>query len=85
MMKESKGKRPMITIQDTETKKFRLSLITDPHFLNAIEGLQSFILSTNADCEMAYEWVCDQAFIHSFVADTPAWNLFFETYIESED
>lgn len=34
---------------------------------------------------MAYEWVCDQAFIHSFVADTPAWNLFFETYIESED
>jgi hypothetical protein len=62
------------------TGKVRLSLVEDDDFLNAIEGLQDFVLNVNADCEMAYDWVCDQCDIHSFVADTPAWDLFFKTY-----
>lgn len=73
----------MTIIQDPHTNKFRQSLIEDSEFLNAIEGLQSFVLVNDADCDMAYEWVCDQANIHSFVTDQPAWDLFFETFSEA--
>jgi hypothetical protein len=45
--------------------------------MDAIEGLQSFVLDTNADFDMAYDWVCDQAECHSFVCDGPAWDLFY--------
>ena len=70
----------MTILRDMYTGKVRLSLVEDDDFLNAIEGLQDFVLNVNADCEMAYDWVCDQCDIHSFVADTPAWDLFFKTY-----
>lgn len=73
----------MVIIQDRHTAKFRMSLTSDPAFMNAIEGLQDFVLNINADCDMAYEWVCDQAEIASFVADNAAWDLFFETFIEA--
>lgn len=60
------------------------SLIHDDAFLSAISGLQSFVLGTNADCEDAYDWVCDQSNISSFVVDTLAWDLFFETFISAQ-
>lgn len=70
----------MTIIRDMSTGKIRLSLVEDDAFLNAIEGLQDFVLNTDADCEMAYDWVCDQVGIHSFVADNYAWDLFFNTF-----
>lgn len=70
----------MSIIQDPQTMKFRNSLIEDVEFMNAIQGLQSYVLDTGADCDMAYEWVCDQANISSFVADKPAWDVFFDTF-----
>jgi len=70
----------MTILRDMYTGKVRLSLVEDDDFLNAIEGLQDFVLNINADCEMAYDWVCDQCNIHSFVADNYAWDLFFKTY-----
>jgi len=75
----------MTIIQDQHTKKFRMSLINDSTFLSAIEGLQDFVLNINADCDMSYEWVCDQCNIHSFVADDPAWDLFFNTFVSATD
>lgn len=70
----------MHIIQDRYTHKFRMSLIEDPAFISAIQGLQSFVLDNSADCDMAYDWVCDQADIASFVADNSAWDMFFETW-----
>jgi len=70
----------MTIIKDINTGKVRLSLVEDNAFLSAIEGLQSFVLDTNADCDMAYDWVCEQCNIHSFVADNYAWDKFFWTY-----
>jgi hypothetical protein len=70
----------MTIIKDIYTGKVRLSLVEDNAFLSAIEGLQSFVLDTNADCDMAYDWVCEQCNIHSFVADNYAWDKFFWTY-----
>jgi len=75
----------MTMIQDSNTGKFRKSLIYDAEFLSAISGLQSFVLNTDADCDSAYEWVCDQCNIHSFVDDNPAWDLFIETFISAQD
>jgi len=74
----------MTIIRDISTGKIRLSLVEDDDFLNAIEGLQDFVLNTNADCDMAYDWVCDQVGIQSFVADNYAWDLFFETFTSAD-
>jgi len=64
-------------IKNPETGKVHISLVEDKEFMSAIEGLQSFVLDNNADCDMAYDWVCDQADCHSFVNDNPAWDLFY--------
>jgi len=74
----------MTIIRDMSTGKIRLSLVEDDDFLNAIEGLQDFVLNTNADCDMAYDWVCDQVGIQSFVDDNYAWDLFFNTFISAD-
>jgi len=55
----------------------------NPRFLDALEGLQSFILDTSADIDMAYDWVSDQTEIDSFVYDEKAWNMFYEVYEEA--
>ena len=56
------------------------SLIEDSAFVSAIQGLQEFVIDSNADCDMAYDWVCDQAECHSFVADNDAWDMFYDAY-----
>ena len=73
----------MTTIRDNYTGKVRLSLVEDDAFLSAIEGLQSFVLDNNADCDMAYDWVCEQADISTFVADKWAWDMFYSVWEQS--
>ena len=75
----------MTMIRDSNTGKFRMSLIHDEEFLSAIQGLQSFVLNSNADCDMAYDWVCDQANCYSLVDDNPAWDLFYQTFTSALD
>ena len=67
-------------IKDTETGFARVSLVEDNAFRGAIEGLYQFVLDNNADADMAYEWVCDQVEISSFVVDTPAWDMFYAVF-----
>ena len=57
-----------------------ISLLQSPAFISAIQGLQEFVLDMNADIDMAYDWVCDQAECSSFVADGPAWDLFYDMW-----
>jgi|TARA_B100000035_G_scaffold213781_1_gene183219 hypothetical protein len=61
------------------------AVYNNPKFLDALEGLQSFILDNNADIDMAYDWVSDQAEISSFVSDLKAWNMFYEIYDEAAE
>ena len=49
-------------------------------FLSALQGLQSFVLDTNADIDMAYDWVADQSGIASFVHENQAWDMFYDTW-----
>lgn len=67
-------------IKDTETGKWFVSAIENPAFRSAIEGLYDFVGETNADLDMAYDWVCDQCEMLTFVADTYAWNMFYDVY-----
>ena len=60
-------------------------LLKDPSFISALQGLQSFVIETNADLDMAYDWICDQAEINSFVCDLDAWNSFYEIYAEAAE
>ena len=69
-----------ITVPSNVPGKVYASAIYDRKFLSAIEGLQSFVLDNTADCDMAYDWVCEMADISSFVADNEAWNMFYDTW-----
>ena len=70
----------MNTILRNPEGKAYISLVQDPAFISAIEGLQSYVWGNNADIDMAYDWVCDQAECHSFVCDGPAWDLFYDMF-----
>ena len=71
------GKRIMI---DNETGKFFVSIAEDSRFCDVIGQLYDFVADTNADCDTAYDWVCERCDIGTFVADTYAWNMFYDVY-----
>ena len=69
-----------ITVPSNVPGKVYASAIYDSKFLSAIEGLQSFVDDMHADCDMAYDWVCEMAECSSFVADNEAWNMFYDAW-----
>jgi hypothetical protein len=79
--------KPAFSITGThimeEDGKFFISQIENDCFRNAISSLYDFVTETNADCDMAYDWVCDQCDIQTFVADTYAWDMFFDVYTQA--
>ncbi len=40
----------------------------------------AFVNDTNADIDMAYDWVCEMLDIDSFVDNEAAWNSFYNTW-----
>lgn len=73
-----------ITVTNDQGKKY-ISLVQDPAFISAIQGLQEFVFDNTADIDMAYDWICDQAECHSFVCDKPAWDLFYDMWDAAQD
>ena len=70
-----------IVRESKETKRMAITIMTiTPAFVDAIEGLQSFVLDNNADCDMAYDWVCEQANVPSFVDNNEAWDMFYDAW-----
>ena len=39
-----------------------------------------FVYETNADLDMAYDWVCDMLNIDGFVENKTAWDSFYNTF-----
>ena len=74
----------VITVTNDQGKKY-ISLVQDPAFISAIQGLQEFVLDNNADIDMAYDWICEMAECASFVADGPAWDLFYDMWETTQD
>ena len=40
----------------------------------------AFVDDTNADIDMAYDWVCEMLDIDSFVDNEAAWNSFYDVW-----
>ena len=56
------------------------SLTEDSAFVDAIAQLPVFVDDTNADCDMAYDWICEMAECSSFVCDKLAWDMFYDAW-----
>jgi len=67
-------------MKDTESGRYFVSLVENDRFRDVIAGLYDFVIETNADADMAYDWVCDQCEISTFVADNFAWDMFYDVY-----
>jgi hypothetical protein len=57
-----------------------ISLLQDSKFIDAINGMSSFFSEMNPDIDMCYDWVCEMAGVSTFVADGPAWDLFYDMW-----
>jgi len=44
-----------------------------------------FVNDTNADLDMAYDWVCEMLGIVSFVDNETAWDSFFDTWCSCDN
>jgi hypothetical protein len=69
----------------TDMKNQFQSLTQDDAFMDAVGQLPQYVDDTNADCDMAYDWVCEMANCSSFVADNDAWNYFYDMWSNSSD
>jgi len=45
----------------------------------------AFVNDTNADIDMAYDWVCEMLDISSFVDNNIAWDSFYNTWESCEN
>jgi hypothetical protein len=71
--------------KSTETGKWWVSEMENDCFRGAIASLYDFVVETNANCDSAYDWVCDQCGIDTFVADTWAWDCFYSVFDSTRD
>ena len=44
-----------------------------------------FVNDTNADVDMAYDWVCEMLEIVSFVDNETAWDSFYDTWCSCDN
>jgi hypothetical protein len=45
----------------------------------------AFVNDTNADVDMAYDWVCEMLEIDSFVDNEQAWNDFYDAWASCDN
>ena len=63
------------------TKIFSLTPSEQQAAWDAImEQLPTFVNDTNADVDMAYDWVCEMLNIVTFVDNETAWNSFYDVW-----
>ena len=70
---------------NTIMNKTNQMLLNNSAFISALQGLQSFVMETGADVDMAFDWVCDQAQINSFAGDPDAFSCFYDVYCDAAD
>ena len=50
-----------------------------------IGQMYQFVSETNADIDMAYDWVCEMMNLDSFVGNEKAWDSFYDSFTEATD
>ena len=61
------------------------SLTQNDAFMDAVGQLPQYVDDTNADIDMAYDWVCEMADCSFFVCDKEAWDYFYDMWANSSD
>ena len=56
------------------------SLTQNDAFMDAVGQLPQYVHETNADIDMAYDWVCEMADCSFFVCDKEAWDYFYNMF-----
>ena len=81
------GTKPLVIHPKTCNNTYMTNkmLLNDSSFISALQGLQSYVIETGADLDMAFDWVCDQAQINSFAGDIDAFDCFYDVYNEAAD
>ena len=72
-------------IQDQKTQKMATPIFSiSPEMQQSWDDLMgqmiAFVNDTNADVDMAYDWVCEMLNIDSFVDNETAWNSFYDVW-----
>jgi hypothetical protein len=62
------------------TPIFTLSPEMQATWDNLMGQMISFVSDTNADVDMAYDWICEQLEIDGFVENQRAWDSFYDTW-----
>ena len=66
------------------TPIFQLSPEMQQSWDDLMGQMIAFVNDTNADVDMAYDWVCEMLDIDTFVDNEKAWNSFYDAW-ESAD
>ena len=65
---------------DMATPIFSLSPEMQSTWDDIMGQMIAFVNDTNADVDMAYDWVCEMLDIDSFVDNEAAWNSFYDAW-----
>ena len=65
---------------DMATPIFSLSPEMQQSWDDIMGQMIAFVNDTNADVDMAYDWVCEMLDISSFVDNNAAWDSFYSTW-----
>ena len=74
-----------IKANDMATPIFTLSPEMQQSWDDIMGQMIAFVNDTNADVDMAYDWVCEMLDISSFVDNEIAWDSFYETWESCEN
>ena len=58
----------------------RNDITITPAFIDALDSVPAFCFEMNPDIDMAYDYVCEQAGIGSFVDNKEAWDMFYDVW-----
>ena len=62
---------------------FKLNTSNQSQWDDIMGQMCQFVSESNADIDMAYDWVCDQLEIDGFVENKKAWDSFYDTFTEA--
>ena len=62
---------------------FKLNTSNQSQWDDIMGQMCQFVSESNADIDMAYDWVCEMLNIDSFVENETAWDSFYDTFTEA--
>ena len=64
---------------------FQLNTSNQSQWDDIMGQMCQFVSESNADIDMAYDWVCEMTGIYHICDDAGMWNQFFDAYYDAAD